>query len=91
MDLLIIDFFFGIQLSKRTCSVSLSFLFACGADLFVFLPCCFSCFFARYIDCVHHRSMWVFFFFLTKGNVHGYVFLAYAFSHQFSRGHGQGV
>ena len=34
--------------------------------------------------------MWGFFFQL-KGNVHGYVFLGYAFTHQFSWGHGQGV
>ena len=33
--------FFWIQLSKRTCSISLLFLCAFRADLFVFLPFCF--------------------------------------------------
>ena len=45
MDLLIIDFFFENSFSKRTSSISLLFLFACRADLSVFLPFCFSCFF----------------------------------------------
>ena len=41
----LIFFLFWIQLSKRTCSIPLLFLFACRADFFVFLLFCFSYFF----------------------------------------------
>ena len=57
----------------------------CSSILLPFFLVSFSLFyifFARYTDCVHHCWM-CFFFFQTKGNMHGYVFLGYAFSHVF--------
>ena len=95
MELLIIDFFFLEYCFQSKLAQFLFYFYLLVEQicsyffLFVFLVS-FSIFFCQ-IYRLCSSSFNVGFFFQTKGNVHGYVFLDYAFSHQFSWGHGLGV
>ena len=80
-------FFFEIQLSERICSTSFFHLLVEQICSYIssFFLVSFSIFyfFLPGISTVFIIVQCGFFFFQTKGNVHGYAFLGYTFSHVF--------